>query len=281
MGNLGCITHGATMVIPGPGFEPQAMLASRAGRALHGALRRADDVHRRARPPATSPSFDLSSLRTGIMAGSPCPVEVMKQVIETMHMEEVTICYGMTETSPVSTQTRPTTPSTSASGRSVASTRTSRSSVVDPATGRHRRARRAGRAVHPGLLGDGRATGTSRTRRPRPSTQHGWMHTGDLAMMDDDGYLNIVGRIKDMIIRGGENVYPREVEEFLYGHPDDRRRAGDRRARRPLRRGDDGVDRACATGPTLDRGRVRDVLPRPHRPLQGPALRARSPTSSR
>jgi fatty-acyl-CoA synthase len=164
-------------------------------------------------------SYDLSSLRTGIMAGSPCPIEVMKQVIERMHMEQVTICYGMTETSPVSTQTgaddtleqRTTTVGRVHPHLEV--------KVVDPATGAT-----VPRGEPGELLTRGYSVMAGYWNEPERTAEavdpHGWMHTGDLATMDDDGYLNIVGRSKDMVIRGGENVYPREVEEFLHTHPD-------------------------------------------------------------
>jgi fatty-acyl-CoA synthase len=163
--------------------------------------------------------FDLSSLRTGIMAGSPCPIEVMKQVIERMHMDEVTICYGMTETSPVSTQT--------AAGDSLEKRTQTVGRVhphlevklIDPATGATVERGEPGElltrgySVMAGYWNDAERTGEA-------VDAHGWMHTGDLATMDADGYLNIVGRSKDMVIRGGENIYPREVEEFLHTHPD-------------------------------------------------------------
>jgi fatty-acyl-CoA synthase len=162
--------------------------------------------------------FDLATLRTGIMAGSPCPVEVMKRVEERMHMREVTICYGMTETSPVSTQTAPGDlfdKRVSTVGRVHPHVEVK---IVDPATG----------AVTPrGAPGElctrgysvmlGYWSDEAATRAAIDAA--GWMHTGDLATMDEEGYVNIVGRIKDMIIRGGENVYPREIEEFLHGHP--------------------------------------------------------------
>jgi fatty-acyl-CoA synthase len=163
--------------------------------------------------------FDLASLRTGIMAGSPCPVETMKRVVAEMHMDEVTICYGMTETSPVSTQTGADDTlekRVSTVGRVHPHVEVK---VLDPATG----------AVVPrGEPGEFCTRGYSvmlgywdDSERTAEAIDRGrWMHTGDLATMDADGYLNIVGRIKDMVIRGGENVYPREVEEFLMGHPD-------------------------------------------------------------
>jgi fatty-acyl-CoA synthase len=163
-------------------------------------------------------SYDLSSLRTGIMAGSPCPVEVMKRVVSEMHMEEVTIAYGMTETSPVSAQTRADEElerRVSTVGRVHPHVEVK---VIDPETGR---------VLPRGTPGEMCTRGYSvmlgywddpeRTAEVIDAAR--WMHTGDLAVMDDAGYLNIVGRIKDLVIRGGENIYPREVEEFLYGHP--------------------------------------------------------------
>jgi fatty-acyl-CoA synthase len=162
--------------------------------------------------------FDLSSLRTGIMAGSPCPVEVMKRVQSEMHMTEVTIAYGMTETSPVSTQTHTDDPVEKRVGTVGSAHPHIEIKVLDP---------ESGRVVPRGAAGEFCTRGYSvmlgywnndaATRAAVDSAR--WMHTGDLAVMDDDGYLNIVGRIKDMVIRGGENVYPREVEEFLYSHP--------------------------------------------------------------
>jgi len=163
-------------------------------------------------------SYDLSSLRTGIMAGSPCPVEVMKRVVSEMHMAEVTICYGMTETSPVSTQTRAdddTERRVSTVGRVHPHVEVK---IINPETGQ---------VVPRGAPGELCTRGYSvmlgywddeaQTRAAIDAAR--WMHTGDLAVMDDAGYLNIAGRIKDMVIRGGENIYPREVEEFLYSHP--------------------------------------------------------------
>ncbi len=217
MGNLGCVSHGATMVIPEAGFEPEAVLATvqeERCTSLYGVptMFIAELSHPR------FAEYDLSSLRTGIMAGSPCPIEVMKQVIEKMHMEEVTICYGMTETSPVSTQT--------AAGDSLEKRTQTVGRVhphlevklVDPATGD---------TVERGEPGElctrGYSVMAGYWNEPEKTAdaidEHGWMHTGDLATMDEDGYLNIVGRSKDMVIRGGENVYPREVEEFLHTHP--------------------------------------------------------------
>jgi fatty-acyl-CoA synthase len=163
--------------------------------------------------------FDLTSLRTGIMAGSPCPVEVMKQAQSAMHLDEITICYGMTETSPVSTQTAVDDPIDKRVGSVGRVHPHVEVQVVDPATGL---------TVPRGVSGELCTRGYSvmlgywgdPERTAEAVDAAGWMHTGDLATMDDDGYVNIVGRIKDMIIRGGENVYPREIEEFLYTHPD-------------------------------------------------------------
>ncbi len=216
LGNLACLTHGAAMVYPGAGFDPLATLETVAAErctALYGvptmfiAMLDHPDFAR----------FDLGSLRTGIMAGSPCPIEVMRRVVAQMHMREVTIAYGMTETSPVSFQ----------------------SSVDDPI---ERRVSTVGR-IHPHVEvkivdGEGRVVprGTpgelctrgysvmrgywdDAARTAEVIDAAGWMHTGDLATIDTEGYANIVGRIKDMVIRGGENIYPREVEEFLYTHP--------------------------------------------------------------
>ena len=216
LGNLACTTHGATMVYPGEGFDPLAVLETVAEErctGLHGVptMFIAEMDH------PDFARFDLGSLRTGIMAGSPCPIEVMKRAVERMHLREITICYGMTETSPVSFQ----------------------SSVDDPL---ERRVSTVGR-IHPHLEvkivdADGAIVprGTSgelctrgysvmlgywadpaRTATVIDAAR--WMHTGDLAVIDAEGFCNIVGRIKDVVIRGGENVYPREVEEFLYGHP--------------------------------------------------------------
>jgi fatty-acyl-CoA synthase len=217
MGNLGCVTHGATMVYPSGGFEAPAVLeAAQAERAT--ALYGVPTMFIAALNHPDFARYDLSSLRTGIMAGSPCPVEVMKQVKELMHMDDVAIAYGMTETSPVSTQTRIGAPLAKQVGTVGQVHPHVQIKVVDPATGQ---------VVPIGLQGELCTRGYSvmlgywnndeATRGAIDAAR--WMHTGDLATMDDEGYLNIVGRIKDMIIRGGENVYPREIEEFLYRHP--------------------------------------------------------------
>ncbi|MFJ9641888.1 AMP-binding protein [Streptomyces sp. NPDC004244] len=218
MGNLACTSHGAAMVIPAPSFDPAATLAAvEAERctSLYG-------VPTMFIAELAAPGFaryDLSSLRTGIMAGSPCPVEVMKEVIDRMGMAEVSICYGMTETSPVSTQTRADDSlerRVSTVGRVGPHLEVK---VVDPQTGRTVPRGEPGElctrgySVMLGYWGE-----PERTAEAVDAAR--WMHTGDLAVMDDDGYLSITGRIKDMVIRGGENVYPREIEEFLHAHPD-------------------------------------------------------------
>jgi fatty-acyl-CoA synthase len=217
MGNLGATTHGAAMVIPGEAFDPLAVLETvQAERctALYGVptMFIAELDHPR------FSEFDLGSLRTGIMAGSPCPVEVMKQVQARMNMREVTICYGMTETSPVSTQSAvddPLDKRVSTVGRVHPHVEVK---IVDPVTGRTVPRHTSGELCTRGysvMLGYWENEKATRDAIDAA----GWMHTGDLATMDDEGYVNIVGRIKDMIIRGGENVYPREIEEFLHGHP--------------------------------------------------------------
>jgi fatty-acyl-CoA synthase len=217
MGNLAALTHGACVVLPAAGFEPAATLRAVAAErctSLYGVptmfIAMLEDP--------TFGEHDLSSLRTGIMAGSPCPSEVMKRVVDDMHMGEVSICYGMTETSPVSTQTRRDDPlerRVATIGRVGPHLEVK---LVDP----------RGETVGHGVVGELCTRGYSVMRGywddPAKTAEaiddEGWMHTGDLATMDDEGYLEIVGRSKDMVIRGGENVYPREVEEFLSTHPD-------------------------------------------------------------
>lgn len=217
MGNLGCTTHGATMVFPAPSFEPEATLRAVQDErctSLYGVPTMF--IAQLAHPDFAS--FDLSSLRTGIMAGSPCPVEVMKQCIETMHMDEVTIAYGMTETSPVSTQTGREDPIDARVGSVGLVHPHVEIKVVDPETGATVERDQGGELCTRGysvMLG----YWNDQARTDDAIDAEGWMHTGDLATMDPHGYVNIVGRIKDMVIRGGENVYPREVEEFLYTHP--------------------------------------------------------------
>jgi fatty-acyl-CoA synthase len=216
MGNLGCMTHGATMVYPADAFDPLSVLQTVQAERCTGLYGVPTMFIAELDHPEFS-KFDLSSLRTGIMAGSPCPIEVMKRVQAQMNMHQVTIAYGMTETSPVSTQ----------------------SSVDDPLERRVSTVGRVqphievkivdtqGRVVPRGTTGELCTRGYSVMRgywnddeKTRDAIDAaGWMHTGDLATMDDEGYVNIVGRLKDMVIRGGENVYPREIEEFLYRHP--------------------------------------------------------------
>jgi fatty-acyl-CoA synthase len=216
MGNLGCTTHGATIVVPGDAFDPEATLRATADErctSLYGVPTMF--IAMLAHPEFES--FDLEALRTGIMAGSPCPIEVMKQCIERMNMDEVTICYGMTETSPVSTQTALDDPIDKRVGTVGRVHPHVEIKIVDPETGD---------TVPRGTSGEFCTRGYSvmlgywndEERTAEAIDGDGWMHTGDLAVMDDEGYANIVGRIKDMIIRGGENVYPREIEEFLYTH---------------------------------------------------------------
>ena len=218
IGNLACTTHGACIVVPSEGFDPAATLAAvekERCTSIYG-------VPTMFIAQLNHPDFartDFSSLRTGVMAGSPCPVEVMKQVREQMNVREITICYGMTETSPVSTQTRvddSVEKRVSSVGRIHPHVEIK---VIDPETGQVVPRETSGElctrgyCVMLGYWNDPAATAAA-------IDEAHWMHTGDLATMDADGYVKIVGRIKDMIIRGGENISPREVEEFLYTHPD-------------------------------------------------------------
>jgi fatty-acyl-CoA synthase len=217
LGNLACTTHGACMVIPGEALDPLVVMRTvqeERCTALYGTP--THFISELNHPDFAS--HDFSSLRTGIMAGAPCPVEVMKNVLTKMHAPEITICYGMTETSPVSTQTRIGDPLDKQVGTVGRVHPHVEIKVVDPETGRIVPRGEPGElctrgySVMLGYWNNAEATDQA------IDSAH-WMHTGDLAVMDDDGYCNIVGRIKDMIIRGGENVYPREVEEFLYAHP--------------------------------------------------------------
>ncbi len=217
LGNLACFTHGSTIVYPNDGFDPLSVLeAVQAERCtgLHGVptMFIAELDHPR------FSEFDMSTLRTGIMAGSPCPTEVMKRVVSEMHLSQITIAYGMTETSPVSCQSSTDTPLE----KRVSTVGTVQPhleiKIVDPDTGAVVPRGTSGEfctrgySVMHGYWGD-----AAKTREAIDA--QGFMHTGDLATMDEDGYVNIVGRIKDMVIRGGENLYPREIEEFLYRHP--------------------------------------------------------------
>jgi fatty-acyl-CoA synthase len=218
LGNLACTTHGACVVIPAPSFEPLATLYAVQDERCS-SLYGVPTMFISELDLPEFDEFDLTSLRTGIMAGSPCPVEVMRRVIDRMHMPEVTICYGMTETSPVSTQTSADDDidhRTSTVGRVHPHVEIK---IIDPTSGA---------CVKPGVSGElctrGYSVMLGYWNDPEQTAiaidQAGWMHTGDLATMDQDGYLNIVGRSKDMIIRGGENIYPREIEEFLYTNPE-------------------------------------------------------------
>lgn len=217
LGNLACFTHGSTIVYPNDGFDPITVLeAVQAEKCtgLHGVptMFIAELDHPR------FAEFDLSTLRTGIMAGSPCPIEVMKRVVRDMHLSEITIAYGMTETSPVSCQSDHETPLEKRVATVGKVQPHLEVKIVDP---------ESGETVAHGISGELCTRGYSvmhgywgdeaKTREAIDAEQ--WMHTGDLATMDDEGYVNIVGRIKDMVIRGGENIYPREIEEFLYLHP--------------------------------------------------------------
>jgi fatty-acyl-CoA synthase len=217
MGNLACSVFGSTMVIPSPTFDPEAVLETLQDErctSLYGV----PTMFVAQLGLADLENFDLSAMRTGIMAGSPCPTEVMRRVIDEMGMGQVTIAYGMTETSPVSTQTST---DDSVEHRVTTVGRVGphvESKIVDPETGE---------LVERGLGGEYCTRGyhvmlgywNEAEKTADAIDADGWMHSGDLATMDDDGYVNIVGRIKDMIIRGGENIYPREIEEFLYTHP--------------------------------------------------------------
>ncbi|GAF49480.1 putative fatty-acid--CoA ligase [Rhodococcus wratislaviensis NBRC 100605] len=220
MGNLAATTHGAAIVIPAPTFDARATLAAVDAyncSSLYGVptmfIAELSELEK------DSTRYDLSSLRTGIMAGSPCPEHVMRRVVDQMHMPEVSICYGMTETAPISTQTLVDDPFDLRVGTVGQVGPHLELKVADPTTGQ---------TVERGANGELCVRGYSVMKGywndPEKTAQavdaEGWMHTGDLAAMDDNGYVRITGRIKDMVIRGGENIYPREVEEFLFTHPD-------------------------------------------------------------
>ncbi|MBF6089593.1 AMP-binding protein [Nocardia cyriacigeorgica] len=218
MGNLAATSHGAAIVIPAPSFSPAATLAAVAAErctSLYGVPTMFIDMLTHLDEQDT----DLSTLRTGIMAGSPCPVEVMKRVIDRMGMREVCICYGMTETSPVSTQTRR---DDSLDRRTATVGRVGphlEIKIVDPVTGRTVPRGEPGELCTRGYsVMLGYWNDPERTAEAIDAAR--WMHTGDIGVMDEDGYVAVTGRIKDMVIRGGENIYPREIEEFLYTHPD-------------------------------------------------------------
>ena len=218
MGNLGCTTHGATIVIPAPGFDPGLTLDAIESQRCTGVYG-VPTMFIAMQNHADFAARDLSSLRTGIMAGAVCPVEVMKRCVEDMHMAEVAIAYGMTETSPVSCQTLiddDLERRTASIGRAHPHVEVK---IVDPDTGETVDRGEPGEFCTRGysvMLGYWRED----DKTAQAIDSDGWMHTGDLAVMRADGYCNVVGRIKDMIIRGGENIYPREIEEFLYSHPD-------------------------------------------------------------
>jgi fatty-acyl-CoA synthase len=218
IGNLACISHGATMVIPAESFDPLAVLETVSAErctSLYGVptMFIAELDHPR------FSEFDLSSLRTGIMAGSPCPVELMKRVLDRLHMPEVCIAYGMTETSPCSTQTSVDDPIEQRVGTVGRVHPHVEVKVVDPASGKTvARGERGELCTRGYCVMLGYWNDPSGTRAAIDDAR--WMHTGDLATIDAQGYVNIVGRIKDMIIRGGENIYPREIEEILHAHPD-------------------------------------------------------------
>ena len=245
MGNLGCTTHGATMVIPSDAFDPTHVLETVAAErctALYGVptMFIAELGH------PDFDRYDLSSLRTGVMAGSPCPVEVMKACVDRMHMtRRDDLLRDDRDVAGVDPD---------AAGRLAAPPHGDRRSRPSPRRDPHRRRPPVGETLPRGETGEFCTRGYSvmqgywndPARTAEAIDADGWMHTGDLAVMADDGYVNIVGRIKDMVIRGGENVYPREVEEFLYTHPGRRRRAGDRRPRPEVRRGADGLGQAAS-----------------------------------
>ncbi len=269
MGNLASVTSGATMVYPGEGFDPLVTLQTVAQEkctTLYGVptMFIAELDH------PDFAKFDLSSLRTGIMAGAPCPIEVMRRVNEQMNMREVTIAYGMTETSPVSFQSATDDPlerRVSTVGRIHPHVEVK---VVDL----------EGRVVPRGQRGElctrGYSVMLGYWDEPEKTADvldaSGWMHTGDIAVIDAEGYCNITGRIKDMVIRGGENLYPREIEEFLYRHPENPGRADLRRRRRSLWRGALRLDQDAFRRDADSRGGPR-LLPGADRAQQDPALR--------
>ena len=220
MGSLGALT---ARRLPRPAVAGLRPARDARAPSPRSAARRSTACRRCSSPSSRIPASRSSTsprLRTGIMAGAPCPVEVMRRVVRDMHMDDVAICYGMTETSPVSTQTRyddSIERRVATVGRPLPHVEVQ---IVDAGDRRGRAGRRDRRAVHARLLRDARLLATSREQTAEAIDADGWMHTGDLATMDADGYCRIVGRIKDMVIRGGENIYPREIEEFLFTHPD-------------------------------------------------------------
>ncbi len=216
MGNLACTSHGSCMVIPAPGFDPVATLQATQDEkctSLYGV----PTMFIAEWNLPNFADFDLSSVRTGIMAGSPCPAELMRKLIAS-GIEEMTICYGMTETSPVSTQNHTDDTFEQKTGTVGRVHPHLEIKISDPTTGETVKRGQAGEFMTKGysvMLGY-----WEQPDKTAEAVEDGWMHTGDLAVMHDDGYVEITGRIKDMVIRGGENVYPREIEEFLYTHPD-------------------------------------------------------------
>ena len=218
LANLACLTHGACVIYPSEGFEPDLALKAvedENATALHGV----PTMFIAELALSNFKEYDLSSLRTGLMAGSPCPIETMKQVIELMHMTEVEIAYGMTETSPVSFQTKVDSPMEKRVGTVGSVHPHVQVKIIDPDTGKICSVGEAGE-----LCTRGYSVMLGYWENPEGTESaidsKGWMHTGDTAVMDEDGYVNIVGRIKDMIVRGGENVYPVEIEDFLMAHED-------------------------------------------------------------
>jgi fatty-acyl-CoA synthase len=217
IGNLGCLASGSTMVYPAPSFEPLATLEAIAGERCTSVYGVPTMFIAQLEHPRFG-EFDLTSLRTGIMAGAPCPIEVMKRVISEMHASEVCIAYGMTETAPVSFMSAPDDDierRVSTVGTVMAHVE---AKIVDPATGHTASIGTPGEICTRGYLVM-RGYWDNEEATNEAIDEAGWMHTGDLGVMDDEGYVNIVGRIKDMVIRGGENVYPREIEEVLFEHP--------------------------------------------------------------
>jgi fatty-acyl-CoA synthase len=218
LANLACLTHGACVIYPSEGFEPDLTLKAvedENATALHGV----PTMFIAELALSNFKEYDLSSLRTGLMAGSPCPIETMKQVIELMNMTEVEIAYGMTETSPVSFQTKVDSPMEKRVGTVGSVHPHVQVKIIDPDSGKICTVGEAGE-----LCTRGYSVMLGYWENPEGTKSaidsKGWMHTGDTAVMDEDGYVNIVGRIKDMIVRGGENIYPVEIEDFLMAHED-------------------------------------------------------------
>ena len=217
LGTLCCVVHGSAMVFPAESFQPGATLAAIEQRALHRGLRRAHDVHRQLEH-EDYPRRDLSSLRTGIMAGSPCPIETMKRVTQEMGAREITIGYGQTEASPLITQTRTDDPIELRVGTVGRPLPGVEAKIVDVETGED-----LGDGQPGEFCGRGHGVMIGYYNMPEKTAEaidaDGWLHTGDLALREPNGYYRITGRLRDMIIRGGENIYPREIEERLYEHP--------------------------------------------------------------